>query len=536
MASGTLMLTLLVMAAGGAPDVWPINQSSFKIPIHVDPARRAAIRELRLFYSTDEGRTWKQTAVATPDQEAFPFSASTDGVYWFTVCAIDQQGNQDPADIYRIPPSQKILVDTIKPVVRITATERQGEDIVLNWEIQEEHPDLATLRLEYRTVDAPASVWYTQPLAEPALLGTTRFHLSVPGPISVRVQIQDLAGNLGMDSKEIAGSSPSTAAAAPAAHLSTTSAIPASNSSYTTPTSSAWGNNVPAQPVSTVKNDLRGAQEPARQALPTSNYPQGNGVPGPELANRLVASTENAANVSATPIAPAPGQGTAGSSNLQIVNSKEVTLDYQVDKLGPSGIGKVDLWITQDDGKTWRFFAEDSNLSTAVSADAKPEVRHLKVELPGEGVYGFAIVVQSKAGLGKRAPVSGDPPQMRLEVDLTPPVAQLYAPEPNPRQHNALMLTWSATDRNLASHPITLQYAEHKEGPWITIVKDHPNTPGRYSWLLPPDLPPRVFLRLLVQDAAGNSNVAETSEPVLVDLSEPEGKILGLSKKNDLRQ
>src|SRR5438128_1424528 len=166
MGSGTLTLALLVLAAGPTPDVWPINQSTFKIPVHVDLAHRAAIKELRLFVSNDEGKTWKQTAVAAPDQEAFPFTAPSDGVYWFTVCAIDQQNNQDPADIYRVPPSQKILVDTTKPVVRITAAERQGEDIVMNWEIQEDHPDLATIRLEYRTVDAPASVWYTQPVAK----------------------------------------------------------------------------------------------------------------------------------------------------------------------------------------------------------------------------------------------------------------------------------------------------------------------------------------------------------------------------------
>jgi hypothetical protein len=471
--------------------------------------------------------------VAAPDQEAFQFSAPRDGVYWFTVCAIDQQNNPEPADIYRVPPSQKILVDTIKPAVRITAAERQGEDIVMNWEIQEEHPDLASLRLEYRTVDAPASVWYTQPVANPALLGTARFHLSAPGSISVRVQIQDLAGNLGTDTKEIAGAVVSGAATAPSTPSSATSAVPASNSSYTAPTSSAWGNNTPAQPVSAVKNDPRYAQEPARQVLPTSNYPQGGG-PGPDLANRLVASTDNAANSSVTAIAPAMGQGTGGSSiPLQIVNTKEVTLDYQVDKLGPSGIGKVDLWITQDEGKTWRLFTEDPNLSPVLSPEAKSEVRHLKVELPGEGVYGFAIVVQSKAGLGKRAPVAGDPPQMRLEVDLTPPVAQLYAPEPDPRQRNALIISWTASDRNLAPKPITLQWAERKEGTWNMIGKDLLNT-GHYSWVLPSDLPPRVYLRLMVQDAPGNSNVAETSEPVLVDLSEPEGKILGLTKKNDL--
>jgi hypothetical protein len=35
-------------------------------------------------------------------------------------------------------------------------------------------------------------------------------------------------------------------------------------------------------------------------------------------------------------------------------------------------------------------------------------------------------------------------------------------------------------------------------------------------------------MRLIVRDSAGNVSTAETTEPVLVDLSEPEGRITGL--------
>jgi hypothetical protein len=530
MGSATLTLALLVMAAGPSPDVWPINQANFKIPVHVDAARRAAIKELRLFVSNDEGRTWKQTGTAAPDQEAFEFHAPTDGIYWFTVCAIDQQNNQDPSDIYRVPPSQKILVDTIKPAVRITAAERQGEDIVLNWEIQEDHPDLATLKLEYRTVDAPASVWYTQPLSSPVLVGTTKFHLPVRGPISLRLQIQDAAGNLGMDTKEVAAISASAPGPIPPSPSSTSGAVPASSSSYTTPGSTASGSN--AAPAWPAKTEPHSIPEPARQALPTSNYPQVSSGPGPDLTNRLVASSENAGNLTAPPAAITTGQSGA---TIPVVNSRQVTLDFRVDKVGPSGIGKVDLWITEDGGKSWHLHQGNLEIIPPITSESKSEPRQLKFDLPGEGLYGFTVVVHSKAGLGKRAPLANDPPQMRLEVDLTPPVAQLYAPEPDPSQPNALIISWTATDRNLGSSPITLQWAERKEGVWETIGKDLANT-GRHSWPLPANLPPRVYLRLIVQDAAGNPSVAETQEPVLVDLNEPEGKILGLTtKKNDLR-
>ena len=127
MGTGTLTLAYLLLAAGATPDIWPINQANIRIPIHVDPVRRPLIKQLVLYASNDEGRTWKQVAVASPDQEAFAFSAPTDGIYWFTVTVVDSQGNSEPKDIYKVPPSQKILIDTLKPMVKITAAERQGE-------------------------------------------------------------------------------------------------------------------------------------------------------------------------------------------------------------------------------------------------------------------------------------------------------------------------------------------------------------------------------------------------------------------------
>jgi hypothetical protein len=146
------------------------------------------------------------------------------------------------------------------------------------------------------------------------------------------------------------------------------------------------------------------------------------------------------------------------------------------------------------------------------------------------------MVVKSKAGLGKKPPKSGDPPQMRVEVDTTPPYAELYVPKPIPGRNDALALTWTARDRNLAPYPITLQWAERAGGPWQTIAASLPNsggTPpestGAFQWQLPPKFPERVYLRITVQDVAGNINTGETREPELVDLSEPTGVLIGIA-------
>ncbi|MBV9122682.1 MAG: hypothetical protein JO112_04945, partial [Planctomycetes bacterium] len=127
MSMGTLLLSWLCLTTSATPiDVFPINNRNFQIPIHIDPARKTEIKQLVLFYSSDQGKSWQQAMTAAPEKEAFQFYAPSDGLYWFSVVVVDFQGNRTPDDINKAPPAQKILVDTEKPVVRIVSAERQG--------------------------------------------------------------------------------------------------------------------------------------------------------------------------------------------------------------------------------------------------------------------------------------------------------------------------------------------------------------------------------------------------------------------------
>ena len=191
-------------------------------------------------------------------------------------------------------------------------------------------------------------------------------------------------------------------------------------------------------------------------------------------------------------------------------------------RVGPSNIGSVELYLTKDEGRTWQKWADDPDLKPPITA-----------ELPGEGVYGFRLVIHSGAGLSKGTPQSGDLPEMRVEVDTTPPVVELYELRPDPSRPNTLILTWTAKDKNLAADPITLQWAERPDGSvWNSIAAGLANS-GQYLWQLPPNMPPRVYLRVSARDTAGNTGVAETREPMLVDLNKPEGRLLRISGARD---
>ena len=53
-------------------------------------------------------------------------------------------------------------------------------------------------------------------------------------------------------------------------------------------------------------------------------------------------------------------------------------------------------------------------------------------------------------------------------------------------------------------------------------------TPADIPGSLPESLPVQVFLRLRARNLARNESVFTTNEPLLVDLSEPVGKLIGV--------
>ncbi|TMQ32164.1 MAG: hypothetical protein E6K70_20070, partial [Planctomycetota bacterium] len=546
----------LVLLATGEPasDVIPMNTHAFRIPIQVAAAQRDKIKELILFASTDQGATWNEVASVAPDQDGFKFHAPSDGLYWFNICLVDAQGKRQPPDLFKTPPRQKVLVDTLKPNVRIVSAERKGEEILVRWEVQEENPDVTTLKLEYHTPDAPAWMWYGTPITK-EMNGEASFHFANAGPVSLRLQMMDLAGNIGMDQREVTARSaapamsgsatPPAPGAAPGTGINTSSAngsgLPppssplasASGPSLQPPAvagpamtgSAMWANGAvaagpgasPPPPAMTSTNAGMPAVFP-QNTMPTQAAPSSvGGQTGAAQANALVnkpaqgstwdhsqpVQQTNLSQMDAHPPqerswGPAgnalqPGylggmQGQTLPQPAQRWSSTQVTLDYEVTKVGPSGVGRVVLFLTKDEGRTWEAFAED--------ADLKPP---MTVNLPGEGVYGLRLVVSSRAGLGGRVPQAGDPPQMRVEVDTTPPVVKLFYPQPDTQRRDALLLTWNASDHNLAPNPITLQWAERPDGQWQNIATDLTNS-GRYVWQVTPNMPYRVFLRVVARD------------------------------------
>ena len=221
---------------------------------------------------------------------------------------------------------------------------------------------------------------------------------------------------------------------------------------------------------------------------------------------------------------PVAAQDAFKELERKFVNSKQISLGYDLRDVGPSGVSSVELWYTLHQGRGWNKLTEyPIDIKSAMEAR---EPKKLTFEVNDEGIYGITLVAKSGVGLGERAPQLGDRPQFWIEVDLTRPAVQLQDVKVgNGFDKGKLTILWKAEDKNLDPSPIRLSYAEEKTGPWTTIADKLLNN-GRHVWKMPDPLPYQFFVRVEAADRAQNIGEATTTERVKVDLSLPKAKII----------
>jgi hypothetical protein len=550
MGTGMLAATCLCMVLSqSSGDVFYTNQRNHGIPVNVPDAVRGDFREFLLYASSDQGRNWQQVGAIPASKNNFAFYAQADGTYWFQVATVSKQGVQDPDDraLMKGAPHLKMVIDTLKPIMKSFQAQRVGDEVAVTWDVQEEYPDLSRegFRLEYQNKDALVETWIPIP-AQAALKGRITFRPTTNQTLIVRLTVRDLAANQSYSQAEVAGTvatvgfngQPAVTPEPLTATLPGGITIPRQPSENGNkailPPPPPPGNLIMPPPKEIVADNVVADSrippkiDPPKAVAPSPQFPPPAGGIQPQVGDGF-GDVKTLAH--ATPARkPLP--------MLQHVNHHLVKLQYEIKRQGPSGIGGIQIWLTKDDGETWNPYAEVKDLNNeAVHGRQEREFEFRdKFDAPfPDGVYGLIMVVKNRAGLG-REPRPGDAPEIRIEIDTKPPVAQLFKPLADPANPNQLLLKWSAQDKNLDDTPINLEYSEKREGPWQPIEVNLKNTgrytnqlvTGDYSWKVPANAPVQVYLRLRVRDKAGNESVAVTAEPQFVDLIEPEGALIGV--------
>lgn len=199
---------------------------------------------------------------------------------------------------------------------------------------------------------------------------------------------------------------------------------------------------------------------------------------------------------------------------IRYINSRRFRMDYSLDFIDATQLSKVVLWMTADGGQTWTAWAEDTDT-----------VSPFPVEMAEPGHYGFRIVFHNNDGLAGRAPLRGDDADLWVVIDLDHPDARLTgAPYGSGETSGRLLIQWIASDAMLRDRPVRLSYSADRLGPW-TVIEDGLENSGQFVWKPDNLTPDRVYLRLDVTDAAGNSSTSATDQPIDLTGMIPRGRI-----------
>ena len=264
--------------------------------------------------------------------------------------------------------------------------------------------------------------------------------------------------------------------------------------------------------------------------LPTRNFTPAGFERGSETTangsdDRWTAGSGSRQNVKNNPIGSASSaSGSIAKPNrstrapVQMIGSNRFRLNYGIDSIDPSGVGKVVLWMTRDDGQTWKTWGTDPDRRSP-----------FPVEVTEQGRYGFRIVVQSKDGLTGQGPSSGDDADIWIVVDTTAPLAQITSvPYGRGAEAGKLIINYKVADPLLTLRPITISYAANPAGPW-EIVKEGARNDGRFAWKVSREVPKLIFLKIEAVDRAGNIGTHVLSQAVDVSGLVPRGTIHGVT-------
>ncbi len=483
-----------------APTKMYTNKQQFRLPFNLDERERQKLREIQLYVKHDADG-WSCRETGQPMQRAFTFHADQDGEYWFNIVTVDKSGRPTPADVTHEAPALIVVVDTTAPDLNViqvpAAVSPSGEDC-LRCVVRDANPDPSTVKLEYQASDKS---WKA---LEPVPGSPDLFRCPDKGSWTgqLRASATDRADNHA--TREVAMETP-------AVHHETVSQAPAAVESHH------------AEKVAT----------PAPMPMPMTAGPDLN----PPIVRTSVHMPAEASPVHEQPAvthhdAVCPGHcesmkshhpaGTCdreqGMANRQLINSTHAVLDYRIDQVGPSGVSKVEVWMTADEGKTWQRLCEDPSHRSPVEFD-----------LPHEGLYGVCIVVTNGNSISDPPPTAGTTPDWWIEVDTTRPTAQLQSVRAGSGDDaGTLLITWAASDKNLGSDPVDLYYATNQNGPWTPIGRGIRND-GAYRWTAPRDGTGQYYIRMDVTDRAGNLTRCETPQAVVMDLMHPKAKVLSVS-------
>ena len=208
------------------------------------------------------------------------------------------------------------------------------------------------------------------------------------------------------------------------------------------------------------------------------------------------------------------------------VASREIVLEYTA--ANAAEVADAQLWVSTDAGRTWQ-----------AAEIAQVGERTLRYLAPGDGKYDFYLVLRNAAGASAPAPAPGCTPSATILVDTVPPLFQIHAAdtESDDEGHPTVAMKVTLVEENLSDTGFRVFYRTTAES-WVDGGPAR-LTDGRMLWSPPESAGPRVDLRTVVTDLAGNRTASDahnvtirqptsapTSEPAASQPTAPPGPVV----------
>lgn len=509
------------------------RNGTFYLPVQMDDKLRSTLKEVRL-YVKQGNADWVRQETAPAQITHFSPKVSRDGEYWFSLVTVDREGKQTPEDVSREAPGLRVVVDTRSPSIEVLPGSTPQGDFCIRCRIDDANPNPQTLKAVSLQDAAERPL---EPV--PGMPGAFLLKDAALWTHPVRVTAADQAGNQAsreVDVKKLVLAGMKSGGPGRTDIQTTSHRV----DSLPTPTPTPIAANpvetkTPTRPPRTTPPPLPG--ETARLAPETTGTPSTPSVPpvlptppaAPGVQGSVTAFPETP-RAEVPPTAPVPpsvpslpptvqaSRPVAGEapSERRFLNTTHAGLEYRIDQVGPSGVGKVEVYASSDQGRTWGKLKEDVDRRSPV-----------EVDFPGEGVFGIHIIVTNGNGFGGRAPRSGDAPSCWIEVDTTRPFVQLLPIEPIAKD-GKLEIRWTATDKNLPADSVNLFFRTRPDGPWQPLARGRTNE-GSHFWSFPRDQGANFWIKVEATDRAGNLAQATTPSPVVLDMTEPRAQVVGVT-------
>lgn len=475
-------------------------QRAFRIPLQLSAAERKEMSSIRLYYTRDQGKTWVKQSEGGVDQEMVTFRTDSDGEFWFSIALVDKKGKQSPADVKSLEAGLKVVVDTAKPTLVLKPVKGKNGERGVRWEAKDDLLDVQTLRLAVWENETDGWKSHEIPLEANKVVWFPK-EMTV---VKMQACVKDRCGHQAILQVSLEKDGNQFKKTAPAAFVMDEAPTNTPNTATTAVASAApsappAATRIPRAVTKTEKNDaIQQVKHTEAAALPPAVAAPAAVPPAPPAAAAPVANRNRTA--------PEP---------RNFSPSRRLEVNYELDNSNEAV--SVQLWGTQDNGKSWSKVAVDEDNQSPLVADFEKD-----------GVWGLRIVVCPKSA-GDCMPKEGAESEMVVDIDTVSPYVKLESPNVTKEY---VVLKWQANDSNMADAPIKLLCSESAQGPWKVIATKLENS-GEYKWnTTQAAVPAHCFVRVEAEDNAGNIGAAQSIKEVAFETSKPAtGRMVGIRPK-----